>query len=343
MSIELRPAPAGDVPASATETAVGGPLARALALARFAAGHGIVVAFLALFVTLSVASDSFLTKTNLLNVLELNADIGIVACAFTLVVVAGGLDLSVGAIYGFAGVVAAELAIHLGVVPGLAIGAASGAALGACNGLLVTVGRVNSFIATLAAGIVIRSVALVITGGGRVVPDPDSSFSSLGTHALLGLRYSVWLFALVALVTGTVLARGRFGRQATVVGINAAAARLSGVAVERVRFLTFVASGLAAGIAGVVIASRGGQAGADAGGGFELPVIAAVAIGGTSFAGGEGAVWRTVLGVLFIGLVNNGLNLLDVDPRYQQLVLGVLVLAAVGADLLARRSRRQGA
>lgn len=319
------------------------PEPAAIAQRRAAVGHvlrehGIVVAFLALFVTLSVASDSFLTKTNLLNVLEANADIGIAACAFTLVVVAGGLDLSIGAIYAFAGVIAAEVAIHVGLGAGLAAGIASGAVLGVLNGLLVTVGRVNSFIATLAAGIVIRSLALVITGGFRAVPDPDSGFSDLGRDALLGVRYSVWLFAAVALATGVLLARGRFGREVAVVGINPIAARLSGVAVQSVRLRAFVLSGFAAGLAGVVIASRSGQASADTAFGFELPVIAAVAIGGTSFAGGEGAVWRTVLGVLFIGLVNNGLNLLDVPSRYQQIVLGVLVLLAVGADLGRRGS-----
>jgi ribose transport system permease protein len=314
---------------------------RAAAVALLA--RGILVAFAALFITLSVASDAFLTKTNLLNVLEANADVGIVACAFTLVVVAGGLDLSVGAVFALAGVIAAEITIEVGLVAGILAGLASGAIMGAFNGLMVTVGRVNSFIATLAVGIVARSLALVITGGARAVPAPGSAFTDLGKNALLGVRYSVWIFALTALITGGLLARARFGREAAVVGINPAAARLSGVAVQRVRVLTFVISGFAAGVAGVVITSRAGQAGADAAIGFELPVIAAVAVGGTSFAGGEGAVWRTVVGVLFIGLVNNGLNLLDVDARYQQLVLGVMVLAAVSADLAGRRFAAWGA
>jgi ribose transport system permease protein len=329
---ETDPAPVAEVTAADGPVGASAPN-RGQTAARMLLDHGVVVAFVIVFATLSLASDWFLTKTNLLNVLEVNADVGIVACAFTLVVVAGGLDLSLGAIFAFAGVIAAELTIEVGLAAGIAAGIASGAVLGAFNGLTVTVGRVNSFIATLATGIVIRSLALVITGGFRAIPDPDSGFTDLGRNALLGVRYSVWLFALTALVTGLVLARGRFGREAAVVGINPVAARLSGVAVQRVRFLTFVISGFAAGVAGVVITSRAGQASADAAMGFELPVIAAVAVGGTSFAGGEGAIWRTVVGVLFIGLINNGLNLLDVDSRYQQLVLGVLVLIAVAADL----------
>lgn len=328
MSVTTPPAAAPSVDVATRGRAVG----------RLLLDNGVLVAFAALFVGLTIASDNFLTKTNLLNVLESNADVGIVACAFTLVVVAGGLDLSVGAVYAFAGVISAELAMSVGVVPGILAGLASGVALGAFNGLMVTFGRVNSFIATLAAGIVIRSLALVITGGFRVAPDPRSNFSDLGRDALLGVRYSVWLFALAALIAGVVLARGRFGRAATVVGINAAAARLSGIAVQRVRFVTFVISGFAAAVAGVLVTSRAGQAGADAATGFELPVLAAVAIGGTSITGGDGAVWRTVVGVLFVGLVNNGLNLLDVDTRYQQLVLGVLILVAVAVDLGRRRA-----
>jgi ribose transport system permease protein len=301
--------------------------------------NGICVAFVLLFVTLCFSSGSFFTTTNLLNVLESNSEIGIVACAFTLVVVAAGLDLSVGAIFAFSGIVAGEVTIGVGVVPGLIAGIACGAALGAINGFMVTVGRINSFIATLAAGIVIRGLALVVTGGYRSLPSSDSGFTAIGRGDFLGIAWIVWIFAATALVCGLTLSRGRFGRSVSLVGINPVVARLSGIATERVRFMTFVASGLAAGLAGVIIASRSGQAGPEAGVGMELPVIAAVAIGGTSISGGEGAIWRTVLGVLFIGLVNNGLNLLGVDSRYQDLVLGLLILAAVSADLFSRRYR----
>jgi ribose transport system permease protein len=340
MTPETQSAVTGHISSRAVATP---PVRRLAPAPRVLAENGIVVAFLALFATLTIASESFLTKTNLLNILEANADVGIVACAFTVVVVAGGLDLSVGAVYAFCGVIAAEVTISSGVGLGIAAGLASGAVLGAFNGLLVTVGRVNSFIATLAAGIVIRSIALVITGGFRAVPSPDSGFTDLGKNALLGVRFSVWIFAVSAIVTGVLLARGRFGREASVVGISPLVARLSGIAVQRLRFLTFVLSGFAAGVAGVVVTSRAGQASADAAVGFELSVIAAVAVGGTSFTGGDGAVWRTVIGVLFIGLVNNGLNLLGVDTRYQELVLGVLVLIAVSVNVASARLAARGA
>jgi ribose transport system permease protein len=291
-----------------------------------------------LFVVLSFASGAFLSKTNLLNVLEANAAIGIAACAGTLVIVAGCLDVSVGAIYALAGVLSAKVAIATGSVElGLAAGVGAGALLGLFNGLVTTVGGVNSFVATLAGAIMFQSAAQVLAGGELLTPKAKD-YTNLGRDSLLGIKYSILLFALAALVTGVLLARGRIGRQVAVVGANAEAARLSGVPVARVRCLTFVLSGVAAAVAGLVVTSRSGQTDAAIGGtSYVLAVIAAIAIGGTSLRGGEGAVWRTVVGVLFLGLVTNGLGLLNVDPTYYQLCTGVLILGAVGVEAAGRR------
>jgi ribose transport system permease protein len=311
-------------------------------LQRFAVAYGVVVVFLALFVVMSVASDAFLTKTNLLNLLEANADIGIVACAGTLVIVAGGLDVSVGAIYALAAVLSAKLAIDVGVVAGIVAGIGSGIVMGLFNGLVVTVGRVNSFVATLAGGIVFQSVAQVVTGANLLTPE-QASFTDLGRNSFLGIKWVVWMFAATIVVTSVLLARARFGREASVVGANPEAARLSGVRVARVRCMTFVLSGFAAGIAGVVVTSQSGQADANVGGtGYVLAVIAAIAVGGSSLRGGEGAIWRTVLGVLFLGLVTNGLHLLDVNPTYDQLFVGLLILLAVAAQAVGRRHAGSG-
>jgi ribose transport system permease protein len=293
-----------------------------------------------LFVVLSVASGAFLSKTNLLNVLEANAAIGIAACAGTLVIVAGCLDVSVGAIFALAGVLSAKVVIATGSVElGLAAGIGAGALLGLFNGLVTTVGRVNSFVATLAGGIMFQSGAQVLAGGELLTPKPES-YTSLGRDSVLGIKYSILLFALVALITGVLLARGRIGRQVAVVGANPEAALLSGVSVARVRCLTFVLSGVAAAVAGLIVTSRSGQTDAGAGGtAYVLSVVAAIAIGGTSLRGGEGAVWRTVVGVLFLGLVTNGLGLLNVDPTYYQLFTGLLILGAVGMEAAGRRVR----
>jgi len=302
-------------------------------LLEFAGLFGLLV----LFVVLSLASSAFLSKDNLLNVLQANSDIGIAACAGTLVIVAGGIDLSVGAIYALAGVLSAKLAISTGVGVGILAGVAAGAALGLLNGLVVTAGRVSPLIATLAG-------AIVFTGGAEVLADQElltpeaAGFVELGRDSLLGVKYSVWLLVVAAIAFGFLLSRARFGREVRVVGSNQEAARLSGVNVGRVRCLTYVLSGLAAAVAGVVAVSQAGQAQSNIGGiPYVLAVIAAIAVGGTSLRGGEGAVWRTIIGVLFLGLVNNGLGLLNVDPLYNQFFTGLLILIAVSGEIYVRR------
>jgi ribose transport system permease protein len=299
---------------------------------------GPVITLALLFLVLSVASGAFLSKTNLLNMLEANATIGIAACAGTLVVVGGCLDVSVGAIYALAGVLCAKVVMATGSVPlGLAAGLGAGVAMGAFNGLVITLGRVNSFVATLAGGIMFQSAAQVI-GGGELLTPKAKHYSDLGRDALLGVKLSIWLFVLAAAITGLLLARSRFGRQVVVVGSNDEAARLSGVPVVRTRFTVFVLSGAAAAVAGLIATSRSGQTDANIGGtSYVLAVIAAIAIGGTSLRGGDGAVWRTVVGVVFLGLVTNGLGLLNVDPTYYQLFTGSLILAAIGIEAAMRR------
>jgi ribose transport system permease protein len=297
-----------------------------------------VFSLIVLFIVLSLASSAFLSKDNLLNVLQANSDIGIAACAGTLVIVAGGIDLSVGAIYALAGVLSAKLAISTGVGVGILAGILAGAGLGLLNGLVVTAGRVNPLIATLAGSIVFTGGAEVLAGQELLTPTAGS-FVDLGRDSLLGVKYSVWLLVVAAIAFGTLLSRARFGREVRVVGSNPEAARLSGIGIDRVRCLTYVLSGLAAAVAGVVAVSQAGQAQSNIGGiPYVLAVIAAIAVGGTSLRGGEGAVWRTIIGVLFLGLVNNGLGLLNVDPLYNQFFTGLLILIAVSGEIFARRS-----
>jgi ribose transport system permease protein len=304
--------------------------------------YGAVFSLLVLFVALSVASSAFLTKSNLLNVLQANAAVGISACAVTLVIVAGGIDLSVGAIYAFAGVLSAKVAISTGVGAGVLAGVAAGGALGLLNGLVITVGRVNALIATIVGGIVFAGGAQVIAGQSLLTPR-SASFGDLGTNSILGVQYSIWLFVVAALVFGVLLGKARFGRQVTVVGANPHAARLSGVPVSRVRCTTYVLSGLMAGIAGVVEVSQSGQAQSNIGGTpFVLSVIAAIAVGGISLRGGRGAIWRTVVGVLFLGFVINGLALLNAKPLYYEFFTGLLILLAVASDTFSRRKELGG-
>jgi ribose transport system permease protein len=300
--------------------------------------YGIVVAFIALFITLAIASDVFLTKQNLLNILFQAAPVGIMACGGTLVFIAGGFDLSVGAIAAFAGVVAATTAADVGVTGALTLGALSGLGFGIFNGLLTTVGRINAFIATLASSIIIRGLALAITGGFLVSVD-DPSFITLGLGEFLDVRYPVYAWLGFALFCGFLLWRTRFGRYVYACGGNAEAARLSGVRVGLVRGTTFAISGLSGGLAGIILASQVGTGQAEANPGIEFDAIAAIIIGGTSILGGEGAIWRSVLGALLFQLISNGFNLMNVQTVYQRVFLGAIMLLAVALDAWARRTR----
>jgi ribose transport system permease protein len=299
--------------------------------------YGIVIFFLALFIALSLLSNVFFTKTNFLNILDQTAPAGIIACAMTLVIIGGGFDLSVGAVFALGGVAAAQTASHLGVWEGMVVGALFGLGLGIVNGLLITVGRINSFIATLASSFMFYGVGQVMTNG-FLVSEADPSFSALGNNGFGGVKYSIWLFAAVAVCATVVLSHSTLGRYIFAVGGNAEAARLAGIQVNVVRVTTFALSGLAAGIAGVLVASRISQGQADSGGDLTLTTIAAVIIGGTSILGGEGAVWRSVLGVLLLALIGNGFNLLNVNPVYQQIVEGGIIVLAVAFDSWSRRS-----
>jgi ribose transport system permease protein len=300
--------------------------------------YGIVIAFAALFITLSIASNAFLTTTNLLNILNQNAPLAIIACGGTLVIIAGGFDLSVGAIFALSGVVAAKVTNATDPLVGLAVGLMVGVVCGLANGLIVTYIRVNTFIGTLATGYVFRGIATLVTSAFLVsVADPD--FTILGQYSFEGVDIAIWVFVIVAVALTVVLNRTTFGRYIFAVGGNPEAARLSGVRVNFVRAATFVISGTCAALAGLIAASKDATGQAQGGIGFELTAIAAIVVGGTSIAGGEGAIWRSVLGILLIALIGNGFNLLNIDPFYQSLVQGLIILIAVGLDVWARASR----
>ncbi|MCW3006219.1 MAG: inner-rane translocator [Solirubrobacterales bacterium] len=315
------------------------PAAGARRLGTIGREYGIVIFFLILFVGLSLSTSTFLQERNLLNILDQSAPLGIIACAVTICMVCGIFDLSTGAIYGLSAVVACKVANAASPDVGVLAGVLCGLALGLVNAIVIHLTRINSFIGTLATSIVFRGGALLVTGGS-IVTVLDEHFTTLGTSDLLGAKYSVWVFGAFFLITAFVLARTTFGRYVYAVGGNEEAARLSGVRTAVIRGACYALSGLAAGIAGVLAASRTASAQADLGVGLELSAIAAAVVGGTSILGGEGAVWRGVLGVLTLAIIGNGFDLLNIDSTYQQLVQGVLILTAVAADQLLRRRQR---
>jgi ribose transport system permease protein len=301
--------------------------------------YGIVITFCALFVVLAVSSDSFLTGTNLLNILDQWAPLGIMACGMTLVLIGGGFDLSVGAGFVLGGVVAAKVANSTGIAPGWLLGCLVGLAVGLLNGLLVTVARINAFVATLATGIILSGAALAVTSGQLIVVKANG-FDVLGRGELLGLKVSVYLFLATLIVLGVLLHLSTFGRALFAVGGNAEAARLSGVRVGVVRATTYAIVGLCAALAGVITASRTSVGQPDAGGFADLfNIFAAVIIGGTSITGGFGAMWRTVIGVLLLALIGNGFNLANIDPVYQSMITGAFILFAVAVDVWVSNRR----
>jgi len=302
--------------------------------------YGVVVAFVALFVTLSVTSSAFFTGANMKNLAFQTAPVGIIAVGGTFVFIAGGFDLSVGAISGFGAIIAGKafLGTGVGLWGSLLLGALVGLGCGVGNGLLVTLGKVNAFIATLATSIVIYGFAQVVTGG-NLVSVSANRFSSLGLGSAWGINYPVFVWIAFALAAGFLLSRTRFGRYAYATGGNAEAARLAGVRVNVVRAATFAISGLAAGIAGVILFSEVGTAQWNANSGIEFDAITAIVLGGTSLLGGEGAIWRTVLGAFFLQMIGNGFDLLGTTPQWQYVIKGLILAAAVSLDAWARRRR----
>lgn len=300
--------------------------------------YGIVFAFVVVFAVLSILSPAFFSLRNMANVLDQSAQIGLVAVGATITIIGGGFDLSSGAIFAASGSLAAFIA-RLGYpVLGLGAGVLLGAILGILNGALIAGIRINSFVATLASGLVIRGLAFVLTQG-LLIQIEDERFAALGRVRFLEVKIPVYILFIFAIIAWFLLSRMSFGRYVYAIGGNEEAARLSGVRVKLVRTATFMLSGLSAGLAGIIGASRISTGQANVGTGLELSAIAAVVIGGTSIMGGEGAVWRTLLGVILLQLISNGMNILNVPSFYQLVVQGAVILFAVSLDALRHRGR----
>jgi ribose transport system permease protein len=302
--------------------------------------YGIVAFFVALFVYFSIASSVFLTKQNLLNLVFQNATIGVAACAVTLTIIAGNFDLSLGSIFVLSEVLAAYAAVHYGVAWAFPVGILAGALMGVINGLLVTKVRVNAFLATLATALSFGGIAVGVTHGGLLITPSSKAFTFIGQHKVGGIQYPVIIFAVVAIILQLVLAYTVFGRHLYGVGDNRNAARLSGLKVDRIVIITFVITGAACGLSGLIDASTTGSGTSDMsglGGSLALLAIAGVALGGSSIFGGVGSVWRTVVGVLILAMITNGFDLLAVPDYWQNIVRGALIILAVAIGLVVER------
>lgn len=282
-------------------------------------------------VVLAIVSPVFLTSTNLLNVALATSVVALLAAGQTFVIILAEIDLSVGATLGFSAMVTALTLREQPTIVGIVVGLAVGAAAGLVNGLLVTKTRMPSFIATLAMMSVLAGLTLQFSAGNPVAVT-DYDFQNIGQAVALGVPVPVWIMVAVFAVCGILLARTRFGRYVYATGDNAEAAKLSGIPTARVKIMAFVISGVLAGLAGFIVTARLSTASPTAGTGLELVAIAAVIIGGTSLAGGRGNLIGTLVGAFILGVVDNGMNLLDVSPFLQNVVKGGVILFAVLLD-----------
>ena len=299
------------------------------AILRFLQNYAVLIMIAVLIVALGIMSDSFFTFRNLLNILNQNAPLAIMASAMTLVIIAGGFDLSVGSIFAMGAVCSAWIALHVDPYVGLMLAPVIGLALGTINGLVITTLKVHSFLATIATSLIFKGIAIVISDG-RLIPVRMAEFTWLGRDRIGGVFIAVWVMVAFAAILTFALNQTVFGRKVFSVGGNEEAAILSGIRTNRIKIATFALAGLAAGLASAIAVSRISMGQASAGTGMELQAIAAVILGGTSIYGGVGAVWRSVAGVLLLALINNGFNILNADPFYRDLTTGLVILAAIG-------------
>lgn len=304
---------------------------------------GIIIAFLVLCIFLVLnpkTSSSFATSKNVFNVLRQISTNLYLACGMTMVIILGGIDLSVGSIIALSGCVAAggvaryNMPIPLAILLGLFVALL----FGMFNGLVICKTTIPPFIVTLATMNIAKGFAYVYTGGSpvRVV---TKSWQFIGAGYIGPIPTPVVVLLFVLIITGIIMNKTKLGRHIYAVGGNAQAAEFSGISVAKVKFLVHTFSGIMAGLAGVVLASRMYSGQPTAGDGAEMDAIAAVVVGGTSMAGGSGKIGGTIIGGLIIGVLNNGLNLMNVNSFWQYVVKGVVILLAVFIDFLRNKKR----
>ncbi|MEO6457807.1 MAG: ABC transporter permease [Chloroflexia bacterium] len=307
-------------------------------LARYGAPLGLIL----LSTFLALRSEFFLTPENIANIGRQSAVIAILALGQLAVILTAGIDLSVGALMALCVTALATMAIKWGVNPYVAIVGclALGLLLGVTNGLLLTKLHLpHPFISTLGMMNVARGLALIVTGGFPISNFPDPAVTYIGSQEVAGVPVAFILVIVLYLAGHFMLTQTTIGRQIYAVGGNPEAARLSGINVSRTLILVYAISGIMSGVAALVLAGRVNSGSPNAGLGIELDTISAVIIGGASFFGGRGTVSGTIIGVLFIAVLRNGFNLLNVPGEYQILLIGIIIVGAVYVDVLRRRTR----
>ncbi len=302
----------------------------------------LLVALIGVLVVLMtiLAPKTFPTTGNAAVVLLDTAQTGILACGMMVLMIGGMFDLSIGGILAFSGIVAGMAAKDMGFapVPAFLIGCVWGLLLGTVNGVLVTKFRINALIATLATVSIYRGALQLVSGAGVI--NIGNGFTVFGQTQLLGIYSPFWFMAVIVVAFWFLVGRTRYFRQFYYIGGNARAAKLSGINVDRTVFVGFAIMGLLAGLAGALLASRLNTAVVLAGSGVELKVITAVVLGGASLAGGVGRISGAFLGVLFMAMIQNAMIIAGINPFWQQIAVGIVLLVSVGLDQFARARTR---
>lgn len=305
---------------------------------------GIIIALVAMCIFLVIfprTRTTFLTQKNIFNILRQNSTNLFLATGMTMVIILGGIELSVGSVIALSGCIAAGCVVNLGLpeIVGFLAALLVGALVGVFNGFVVSMTDIPPFIVTLASMNITKGIALVLTGGAPIRCMTDM-FKFPGAGYVGPVPTPVILMLIVFVIAALMINRTKLGRHMYAVGGNPQAAQFSGINVKKVKFIIYTYTGLMAGLAGVVTASRLYSGQPTAGDGAEMDAIAAVVVGGTSMSGGSGKIGGTLIGVLIIGVLNNGLNLMGVDSNWQYIVKGLVILLAVYVDWLRGRSRK---
>ncbi len=295
---------------------------------------GVYLTLIILIVIFSLLSNNFLTTGNMLNLLRQIAINGLIAIGMTMVITTGGIDLSVGSILGLTAMISAFL-MTSGVPPIISIVTCLmlGALLGFINGFIIAQYKLQAFIVTLATMTTFRGLTYVISNGKPISNISDSTlFNFIGKGDILGIPIPIFIFFITFFIAYILMNKTVFGRNVYATGGNEVAAKLSGVDVKRTHIKVYVISGLLAALSGLILISRLNSAQPTLGDGYELDAVAAVVIGGTSLAGGRGRISGTLIGILILGVISNGLNIIGVSSFYQEIVKGLIILIAVFLD-----------
>ena len=304
------------------------------------AGQIPLISLVLLCILTALLTPRFLSPLNLTNILVQSSIMAVIAIGMTFVIVGGGFDLSVGSTAALAGCIASMVMLQVGITAGVIAGIVAGGGVGLVNGLVIAFLDVNPFITTLGTMVLVRGVVFLITSGAPVSGEYGlpGAFVAFGSERFLGIHLLVWVPAILLAILSFLMYATPYGRRVYATGGGREAAYLSGIPVRRVIASTYVWCGALAGVAGVMLAARLQSGQPTAGEFYELTAIAAVVLGGASLHGGEGSLYKSVIGVFIMIVLGNALNLLNVDSYWQRVAVGIVIVAAAAAERLRSRS-----